>query len=68
MKEVRRLKLHEKVYIFAGILPTKSAKALRMMQKDVAGMDVPDEIIERMEKCGDPEKEGVKMAVEIIES
>ena len=67
MKEVRRLKLHEKVYILAGILPTKSAKALRVMQKDVAGMDVPDEIIERMEKCDDPEKEGVKMAVEIVE-
>jgi 5,10-methylenetetrahydrofolate reductase len=67
MKEVRSLGIHEKVYIMAGVLPTKSAKALKMMQKFVAGMDVPNETIERMEKCDDPEKEGVKMAVEIIE-
>ncbi len=67
MKKVRSLGLHKKVHILAGILPTKSPKALRMMQKEVAGMDVPDEIVERMEKCADPSKEGVKMAVEIID-
>ncbi|MHB1485368.1 MAG: methylenetetrahydrofolate reductase [Saccharofermentanales bacterium] len=67
MKEVRRLGIHKKVHILAGILPTKSPKALRMMQTNVAGMNVPDEIITRMEKCEDPAKEGVKMTVEIIE-
>ncbi|NTV90626.1 MAG: methylenetetrahydrofolate reductase [Clostridiales bacterium] len=67
MSEVRRLGLHKKVHILAGILPTKSVKALKMMKQHVAGMDVPDSVIERMEKSSDPEKEGVRMAVDIIE-
>jgi len=67
MEEVRKLGLHEKSYILAGILPTRSVKALRMMKKHVAGMDVPEEIIERMEKADDRKAEGVKMAVETIE-
>ncbi len=67
MEEVRKMGLHEKSYILAGILPTRSVKALRMMKKHVAGMDVPEEIIERMEKADDRKAEGVKMAVETIE-
>ncbi len=67
MEEVRKLGLHKKSYILAGILPTRSVKALKMMKKHVAGMDVPDEVIARMEAAGDKKKEGVKMAVETIE-
>ncbi len=67
MEEVRKRGIHERAYIMAGILPAKSIKALRMMKTDVAGMDVPDELIERMEKCEDPEEEGVRVALEIIE-
>ncbi len=67
MAEVRRLGLHNKVHILAGILPVKSAKALRMMQKHVAGIDIPDATIDRMEKSSEPDKEGVAMAVDIIE-
>src|SRR6056297_1114800 len=67
MDEVRKRRIHERAYILAGILPTRSVKALRMMKKHVAGMDVPEEIIERMEKAEDRKAEGVKMAVETIE-
>ncbi len=67
MKEVRKRDLHKKAYILAGILPARSIKALKMMKEDIAGMDVPDELIERMEKAEDPEEEGVKVAVEIID-
>jgi len=67
MEEVRKRGLHEQAYILAGILPTRSPKALRMMKKYVAGMDVPDHIIKRMDQAEDKEKEGVKMAVETIE-
>jgi methylenetetrahydrofolate reductase (NADPH) len=67
MEEVRKLGLHKKAYILAGILPTRSVKALKIMKNHVAGMDIPDAIIERFEKCADPEAEGVKLAVETIE-
>ncbi|MCF8001658.1 MAG: methylenetetrahydrofolate reductase [Halanaerobiales bacterium] len=67
MEEVRKRGIHEQAYILAGILPTRSPKALRMMKKYVAGMDVPEHIIKRMDQAEDKEKEGVKMAVETIE-
>jgi len=67
MEEVRKRGIHENAYILAGILPTRSAKALRMMKKYVAGMDVPDHVIKRMDQAEDKEKEGVKMAVETIQ-
>jgi methylenetetrahydrofolate reductase (NADPH) len=67
MEEVRKLDIHKKAYILAGILPTRSAKALRMMKKFVAGMDIPDELIERMDRAEDKKAEGVKVAVETIE-
>ncbi len=66
MKEVRKRGLHKKCHIIAGILPTRSVKALRMMKKFVAGMDVPDYTIERMESAEDKKAEGVAMAVDII--
>lgn len=67
MEEVRKLGIHERVYILAGILPTRSVKALKIMKNHVAGMDIPDAVIERFEKSDDPEAEGVEMAVETIE-
>ncbi len=66
MEEVRKRGLHEKCHIMAGILPTRSVKALKMMKKFVAGMDVPDYTIERMEAADDKKAEGVQMAVDII--
>ncbi|MFP3981994.1 MAG: methylenetetrahydrofolate reductase [Desulfobacterales bacterium] len=61
--------LHEKVHILAGITPMKSAGMARYMKNRVPGMDVPDEIVKRMEgvpKEKQPE-EGIKIAVESIE-
>ena len=51
----------------AGVLPTRSVRALRYMQQDVAGVTIPDEYIRRMEQAADPAEEGVKMAVELIQ-
>lgn len=61
--------LTEKTYILGGVTPLKSAGMARYMKKKVAGMDVPDELIQRME--GVPAKnqadEGVKICVETIQ-
>jgi methylenetetrahydrofolate reductase (NADPH) len=66
MVGVRDLGLHEKVKIIAGVLPTRSAKALTYMKKEVSGMVIPDELIERMLRSKDPAEEGVLVACEII--
>ncbi len=67
MKMVRELGLERNLYILAGITPPKSAGMLKYMKKFVPGQDVPDELISRMESAKDPEEEGIKVAVEMIE-
>jgi methylenetetrahydrofolate reductase (NADPH) len=69
MKRVVDMGLHEKVFILAGITPLKSVGMARYMKTMVPGMDIPDELIERLkgvpkEKQGE---EGVKIAIEMIQ-
>jgi methylenetetrahydrofolate reductase (NADPH) len=69
MARVRDLGLHDHVYILAGLGPIKSVGQARFMATKVAGMEVPDEIVARMEKtpkAAQPE-EGIRICVEIIE-
>jgi 5,10-methylenetetrahydrofolate reductase len=54
MEKVRKLGLHEKVYILAGVGPLKSPGMARYMKDSVPGLWVPDEFIERMEQAGAP--------------
>ena len=61
--------LHEKCAILAGVTPMKSVGMARYMKNNVPGMDVPDDMIERMK--GTPKEkqaeEGIKICVESIE-
>jgi methylenetetrahydrofolate reductase (NADPH) len=61
--------LTEKVHILGGVTPLKSAGMAKYMKKKVAGMDVPDDVIKRIE--GVPSKkqgeEGIKICVETVE-
>lgn len=66
MALVRERGLHKRAKIIAGVMPLKSARAARYMQQSVAGMIVPDEIVNRMEKASDPKAEGVAICVEQI--
>lgn len=69
MRIVGDLGLDEKVYILAGVGPLKSARQAQFMATQLAGMDVPQEIVERMEKtpkAAQPE-EGIRICCEIIE-
>jgi methylenetetrahydrofolate reductase (NADPH) len=60
--------LTEKVYILAGVTPLKSAGMARYMNSKVAGMDVPEAVIQRM--AGVPKQEaaqeGIKICLETI--
>ncbi|MGB3128193.1 MAG: methylenetetrahydrofolate reductase [Dehalococcoidia bacterium] len=68
MEAVREKGLHEQVKILAGVAPIKSIGAARYMQKKVPGMDVPEEIIDRLKGVPkeDVSKEGIKVCVDII--
>jgi methylenetetrahydrofolate reductase (NADPH) len=52
MEKVRSLGVHRQTYILAGVGPLKSPAMARYMKKDVPGILVPDEVIERMERAG----------------
>ena len=69
MRQAREAGLTEKVFIIAGITPFKSPGMARYMATRVAGMDVPEDLINRM--TGVPKEkqaeEGIKIAVETIE-
>jgi methylenetetrahydrofolate reductase (NADPH) len=59
--------LDERVHIIAGVGPLKSARMAEFMKFKIAGMEVPDVVIERMRTAEKPRREGVKICVEIIE-
>ena len=66
MEMVRDLGLHEKCYILAGVTPPKSLGMARYMKKFVPGMDVTDEVIQRLQDAKDKREEGIQICVDII--
>ena len=69
MNGARDRGLHEKTYILAGITPIKSLPMVQYMATKVAGMDVPDAVIERIKgvEKKKQKQEGIKIAVETIQ-
>jgi methylenetetrahydrofolate reductase (NADPH) len=69
MEMVRDRGLDKKVAILAGVTPFKSVGMARYMKNQVPGMDVPDEMIERLK--GVPKEkqseEGIRICVETIQ-
>ena len=66
MEMSRDLGLPEKAYILAGVTPPKSLGMARYMKKFVPGMDVTDEVINRMKGAKDKKQEGINICVDII--
>jgi 5,10-methylenetetrahydrofolate reductase len=80
MKRAGDLGLLDRVYVLAGVTPIKSVGAARYMASQVPGLEVPDEIVQRMVDSGagipkeDKEarraarrQEGLDICVEIIQ-
>jgi methylenetetrahydrofolate reductase (NADPH) len=69
MKKAVDMGLTEKCYILAGVTPMKSAGMAKYMAKFVPGMDVPPELIKRIQDAGKGKmaEEGIKFAIEQIE-
>jgi methylenetetrahydrofolate reductase (NADPH) len=68
MKMVCDMGLNEKVKILAGVSPIKSIGAAKYMKTKIPGMDVPDEIITRLQGVPKDQvpKEGIRICVDII--
>ena len=55
-----------KAPVRAGIIPLKSAGMARFMNKNVAGVHVPDNLIDEMEKAENRVQKGIEIAVRLI--
>jgi len=67
MSHVRDEGIHEQVHILAGVGPLKSARMAEFMKFKVAGMEVPDAVMQRMRGARKPRTEGIRICLEIIE-
>ncbi len=69
IKRADDMGLCDKVYILAGVTPMKSVGMAKYMKNNVPGMDVPDEVIKRLQGAprGKVADEGIKMACEQID-
>ena len=69
MRRAVDLGLDKQVHILAGVGPLKSAEQAKYLATQVAGMDIPQAIVERMiktPKAAQPE-EGIRICAEIVE-
>jgi methylenetetrahydrofolate reductase (NADPH) len=69
MQRVRDLGLHERVFILIGVGPLRSERAAEYMRTKVPGVWIPDEIVDRMARAPQSQKqeEGIRICVEIIQ-
>ncbi|HEX6230392.1 MAG TPA: methylenetetrahydrofolate reductase [Actinomycetota bacterium] len=69
MARCGELGLLDRAWILAGVFVPRSARAARYLRDQVPGIDVPDEVIERMEAAPAERQadEGVRIALEIVE-
>jgi methylenetetrahydrofolate reductase (NADPH) len=66
MDEIRSRGLDKKVHILAGITPLKSIKMTERMKFHVPGVDIPNEVYDRMKNASDSKKEGYDIAHDLI--
>lgn len=59
--------LDERTHILGGVIPIKSAGMARYMRNYVPGIEVPNEVVSRMEDAADGKEEGLTIALETIE-
>ena len=53
--------------ILIGVAPIPSAKSARWMREKLFGTQIPDSIVERLEKAAEPKEEGAKICIELLQ-
>ena len=67
MLKLNELNITEKAYFIIGLGVIKSAKSARWMNKNLFGINIPEEIINRIEQSNNESLEGIKICIELIE-
>ena len=67
MKVLRDVGILEKTSFIIGLGPFASAKSAKWMNDNLFGVDVPDEIIKRLEQAKDQKEESKKICLELIQ-
>ncbi len=58
---------HLGVPVLAGIIVLKSARMARYMNENIPGINVPDHLIDEVDKAGDKVKKGIEIAARTID-
>ena len=57
----------EEIFVLIGISPLRSARSARWMRQHLFGTIIPDAMVVRMEDATDPEQEGRRICVELLQ-
>ena len=68
MKVLEDSGILEKTYFLIGLGPFASAKSAKWMNDNLFGVDVPDEIVNRLEQAKNAKDESKKICLELIEA
>lgn len=68
MEQVNTIKsqIDYDVKVIAGIIPLQSVKSADFLNSNIAGIRVPQQVIDRMKSAKNPEKEGMEIAAGLI--
>ena len=67
IKKLNQLGITSKAYFIVGLGIIKSAKSARWMNNNLFGINIPDDIINRIEKSKNEKAEGTQICVELIQ-
>ncbi len=56
----------DKLFFLIGIVPLRSVKSARWIKEKLFGAIIPDAIIDRMERAGDPAEEGRRICIDFV--
>ena len=68
MKVLEDSGILEKTYFLIGLGPFASAKSAKWMNDNLFGVEVPDEIVKRLEQAKDAKNESKKICIELVEA
>ncbi|HEX6321416.1 MAG TPA: methylenetetrahydrofolate reductase [Burkholderiales bacterium] len=63
----RLRELGVRIPILIGVAPIPSARSARWMREKLFGTNIPEGIVERLEKASDPKREGRRICVEVLQ-
>ena len=67
MTRLDELGLLDRVFILVGVGPLPSARTAEWLRRHVAGVHIPDAVVERLAGADKPKAEGRKLCIELIQ-